>query len=234
MSYATQWLLKIRAPLHIRNMRQKGNQLLPVPRSDDLQFVLPRQYCVTTENDQFLQVNNYANGSLMLVFGSQVAIDYLRSCDHWHMDGTFDTVPPQFLQLYTIHGIKNRRNVIGLYGLLTNKTPATYEQFVQHVRYLVGVNPISINLDCEIAAINACQLMFPQANLRGCFFHLCQNIFKKVQANNLRNIQRIPTTILPLNFIVWAFERLCQHCGNAEQPILQYFIVHLAGHFLFR
>ena len=69
-----------------------------------------------------------------------------------------------FYIIYTIHGIKNGRNVIGLYGLLT-KRRATYEQFFQQVRYLVGVNPISINLDYGIAAINACQLMFPQANL---------------------------------------------------------------------
>ena len=102
-------------------MRQKVNQLHPVPRPDDLQFVLPRQFCVTTENDEFLQVNNYANGSRVVVFGSQVAIDYLRSCDHWYMDGTFETVPPQFPQLYTIHEIKNGRNVIGPYGLLTTR-----------------------------------------------------------------------------------------------------------------
>ena len=34
--------------------------------------------------------------------------------------------------------------------------------------------------------------MFPLVNLRGCFFHLFQNIFKKVQANNLRNIYNDP------------------------------------------
>ena len=85
--------------------------------------------------------------------------------------------------------------------------------------------------------------MFPQVNLRGCFSHLCQNIFKKVQANNLRNIYNDPNddtfrinirmisalAFVPLNFIVWAFERLYQHCGNAEQPILQYFESNYIG-----
>ena len=120
---------------YIRNMRQKGYQLPPVPRPDDLQFVLPRQHCVTTENDQFLQVNNYAYGNRMIVFGSQVAIDCLRSCDHWYMDGTFDTGPPQFLQLYTIHGIKNGRNVIGLYRLLTNNYFRMSDTWLELIRY---------------------------------------------------------------------------------------------------
>ena len=184
-------------------MCQKGNQIPPVPRPEDLQFVLPRQYCVTAENDQFLRVNNYANGSWMVVFGSQVAIDYLRSCDHWYMDGTLGTLPPQFLQLCTINGIKNGRNVIGLYSFL--KRQATYEQFFQHVRYLVGVDPKSINLDYEITAINACQLMFSQANLSVCFFHLCQNTYLQESSSKqlAKYIQRSQRRYFP-----------CQHLND--------------------
>ena len=169
---------------YIRNARQKGNRLPPVPRADDLQFIIPQEYGLTTEGEQFLQVNNFANGSRMLVYGSQR--DFLTSCDHWYMDGTFDTLPSQFLQLYTVHGIKNGRNIIGFYALLTNKRRTTYEQLFQHVSYFTGnATPTSINIDFELAAINACRAIFPLANVRGCFFHLCQNVYKKVHANNL-------------------------------------------------
>lgn len=221
---------------YIRNARQKGNHLPPVPRADDLQFIIPREYCLTCEGDQFLQVNNFANGSRLLIYGSQTGMDYLKSCDHWYMDGTFDTLPPQFLQLYTIHGIKNRRNVIGFYALLTNKRQVTYEQMFQHVNFFTGnATPTSINIDFEMAAINACRTQFPLSLLRCCFFHLCQNVFKKVQENNLRNLYdndavfktniRMISALafVPVYDVVRVFTLLCNHCGVQEQPILRYF-----------
>ena len=61
--------------------------------------------------------------------------------------------------------------------------------------------------------------------MRGRFFHLClRNIYNEPNDDTHRiNIRMISAlAFVPLNFIVWAFERLCQHCGNAEQPILQY------------
>ena len=125
----------------------------------------------------------------MLVYGSQRGVDFLASCDHWYMDGTFDTLPPQFLQLYTVHGIKNGRNIISFYALLTNKRRTTYEQLFQHVTYFTGnATPTSINIEFELSAINACRAIFPLANVRGCLFHLCQNVYKKVHANNLINL----------------------------------------------
>ena len=39
---------------YIRNAKQKGNRLPPVPRADDLQFIIPQEYGVTTEGKQFL------------------------------------------------------------------------------------------------------------------------------------------------------------------------------------
>ena len=80
---------------------------------DDLAFVLPRNYCITMENSQFLPVDSAHEGR-MLIFGSDDSIRFLASSPNWYIDGTFDTVPPQFLQLYTIHGLQNGRYVTGL------------------------------------------------------------------------------------------------------------------------
>ena len=84
----------------IRRNRQAANHLPPIPRPNDLNFVLPQHYCVTTEGDQFLQVDNHADDSRMLLFGSQRGLDFLARCPYWYMDGTFDNLPPQFTQLY--------------------------------------------------------------------------------------------------------------------------------------
>ena len=76
------------------------------------------------------------DGVVMLIYGSRREMDFLGCCDAWmaraiHYHWMF--LPPQFLQLYTIHGIKNGRNVIVFYALLTNKRRPTYEQLFQHV-----------------------------------------------------------------------------------------------------
>ena len=78
--------------------------------------------------------------SRMVVFGSQVAIDYLRSCDHWHMDGTFDTVPSQFRQLYTIHKREELSLVCMAYlpirdRLLTKKKFNLTDTWLELIRY---------------------------------------------------------------------------------------------------
>ena len=84
----------------IRRNRQAANHLPLVPQAHNLQFILPQAYCVTADGDQFLQVDSFANNSRMLMFGSQEGMDFLVAFPHWYIDGTVDTVPPQFIQLY--------------------------------------------------------------------------------------------------------------------------------------
>ena len=76
------------------------------------------------------------------------------------------------MRLYTVHGIRNGRNIIGLYALLTNKQQNTYERMLRHVEFLTGnASPTAINID-----------------LWECFFHLSQNIYKRVQENYLSDL----------------------------------------------
>ena len=223
----------------IRRSRQVANVLPPVPQPNDLHFVIPQAYSVTKEGDAFLQVDSLGQGHRLIMFGSQRSMHFLSTADHWYMDGTFNTLPPQCLQLYTIHGIKNGRNVIGFYALLTNKLEVTYQRMLRHVQFCIGGSqPLTINIDFERAAINACQNVFPQSFLRCCFFHLCQNVYKKFQEYHLRilydqdvifrtNIRMIcALAFVPPPEIVHAFDMLCLYCGGAganEQPILEYF-----------
>ena len=143
------------------------------------------------------------------------------------------------MQLYTIHGIKNGRNVASFYSLLTNKRENTYERMLRHVQFFTGdVNPVSLNIDFDIAAINACTRVFPLSTLRGCFFHLCQNVYKKVRENNFANLYEqnvifrtnirmicAIAIVPPLDVFRAFFDILCFHCGGFgvnEQVILAY------------
>lgn len=225
----------------IQRQRQKANIHAQVPNNNDFAFIIPQEYCLTTTGQQFLQVDSHLGGR-MLMFGSQESIDFLRNSPDWFMDGTFDTVPPQFLQLYTVHGYNRGRNAVGIYALLQNKTEATYERMMNHVNFLTGgVVPNSINIDFERAAINAVETVYPNTSKYGCFFHLSKNIYKKVQENGLAplylNDQVFRTNIrmvcalafVPVADIERCFDILCLQCGRNEVPILDYFETTYVG-----
>ena len=104
-------------------------------------------------------------------------LDFLACCPHWYMDATFDTLPPQFMQLYTVHGINNGRNVIGAYAMLTNKKEVTYERVLRQVQFLTGnASRATISTDFARAAINACIMVFP-LRFVGMFFFTFRKIF---------------------------------------------------------
>ena len=77
------------------------------------------------------------------------------------MDGTFSTIPPQFLQLYTVHGFQQGRNV-GAYSLLTNKWLETYSELLTQIQIRTNhVNPHSIMIYFEQAMIGALRNVYP-------------------------------------------------------------------------
>ena len=103
------------------------------------------------------------------MFGSQERIDFLRNLPDWFMDGTFDTVPPQFLQLYTVQGYNRGKNAVGIYVLLQNKTEVAYERMMNHMNLLTdGVVPNSTNVDFERGAINAVETLYPNTSKWSC------------------------------------------------------------------
>ena len=113
---------------HIRHSRQKANAIPPVPLPDALQFASLKMANPFTSGQ----------GTRLLMFWIQKHMDCLASADHWHMGGTFDSVLPQFEQLYTIHAIKNNRNIIRCYAFLTDKREIKYERLLSRVQFIYG------------------------------------------------------------------------------------------------
>ena len=152
------------------------------------------------------------------------------------MDGTFSTAPPQFLQLYTIHGLRGGRNIVGAYCLLTNKRRETYIELLYQIQQLTNeVVPQSIMIDYEQAMIGALDVVYPIVPQKGCLFHLSQSIYRKIQERGLAqryandvdfrtNLRMIAAlSFVPIEDTLRAFEALANHCGQEEQVILDYF-----------
>jgi len=108
------------------------------------------------------------------------------------MDGTFKSSPKIFLQLYTIHFIYFDVVFPGMYALLPNKSETTYNRMIDLL--IAKANslgkcllPTTFQIDFEITMFNAIKNKYPDAQIRGCFFHYTQAIYKKVVDVGLRN-----------------------------------------------
>ena len=144
-------------------------------------FFIPRDYEETTKGEQFLQYDN-DDDNRILVFGTESSFEFLENSQHWFVDGTFKSVPAQFMQLYTIHGLQRGHNVLCAYGLLRNKEARTYEEMLGQIQRLTNnAIPESIMTDFENGSIAALRATYPNVPLKGCLFHLSKNIYKRVQ-----------------------------------------------------
>ena len=102
------------------------------------------------------------------------------------MDGTFVTVPEQFAQVYTVHGLHRK---LGEYGLLPNKRIETYIELLTQIQILTNqINPDSVLIDFEQSVISAMDRIYPIVPQKGCLFHFCQNFYRRVQQEGLSHL----------------------------------------------
>lgn len=96
-----------------------------------------------------------------------------------YIDGNFRVSPPEFNQLYVIRCTAGNGTITAVYALMQNKTREIYRQLFQALQDRcaeldVVANPQYIHADFEIAAHMAVRQLFPNAELKGCFYHLTQ------------------------------------------------------------
>lgn len=105
----------------------------------------------------------------------------LQENDIWCVDGTFDTIPSPYKQLYSLSVIKNHHVFPCIYVILKNKTEVTYLKMYEFILRMIGnLNPRAIKTDFEKASINALH-HFSDAHVSGRQLHLSQAIQRKIQ-----------------------------------------------------
>jgi hypothetical protein len=128
------------------------------------------------------------------------------------MDGTFDYRPTGSAQTYTIHSVfpelPDRQssflsgkliiyfyliNFLGI-AFLPNKVTETYKEVFSELRISlvdsfgnVG-GPKLVIMDCELAAHNAIEEVFPEFRVRSCFFHFTKNVLDKAKSIGLSEL----------------------------------------------
>lgn len=221
----------------IVNARAKQNSgpVQPVSRRD---IVFPEEFTRTEKGEPFLLFDSGPEDDRMLIFATAQNLQILRSSNHWHGDGTFKTVPLLFEQLYTIHALRENKSIPLVYILLANKTQYTYARMLREIKNLIGVfQPESFMVDFEQSMLRAIEREFPETQVKGCFFHFGQCIWRKIQACGLKQrYENDPEFALrlrmlsalafvPIGAVTNAFESLCRDgIFNEEMfPVVDYF-----------
>ncbi|KAK3929190.1 FLYWCH-type zinc finger-containing protein 1 [Frankliniella fusca] len=134
----------------------------------------------------------------IIIFSTRDCLRKLCTSDTWLLDGTFKVSPGLFTQLFTIHGIFRGAAFPFVYALLPNKEQVSYTTVLEVVldkcraARIPEPEPTTVVSDFELGIINAVATVFPDADLRLCFFHLGQSVFRQVQDAGLQVASRDP------------------------------------------
>ena len=131
----------------------------------------------------FLQLDNGKEApERLLVFGTDESLQLLAGSTSWFMDGTFSVVPYLFGQLYVIHGEVGTDRCPLLYALMQRQTQSSYKELFNFISLKCHADPSSITVDFEKCAHQAIRSVFGNdVAIRGCFYHLTQSTWRKIQ-----------------------------------------------------
>jgi hypothetical protein len=108
------------------------------------------------------------------------------STEEWFGDGTWDKVPGQYCQLYSLHSRIGFTYTPFIYFLLPNKDYRNLSKNVPNYQTSCASSPQRLLLDFEQGAHTAFKSIYPGIETSGCFFHLRQSVHQKVQELGLK------------------------------------------------
>lgn len=171
--------------------RQRRAVNAPPPAPVDLQtLIIPEDFQRYETSpghfEEFLLIDTGAGPNRILVFGRERNMEWSGEIRSLYMDGTFKQSPPLFHQIYVILAERNGFVLPLLYALLPNKRRQTYNLLFETIaQRWPNLKPSSISVDFEIAAFQAAQTAFQDAQMFGCLFHLTRNMKKKLTEEQL-------------------------------------------------
>ena len=176
--------------------RVRKEQMPAIPQSVQ-DFVLPDEYKVTDglNPEPFLLYDNGPGPhSRIIAFATQGGVERFAGADTGFVDGNFKLAPKGFKQAYFIRVPYEQSSVTCVYAFLQNKTTAVYAELfdalIQKCEEMgLRVKIKTIVSDFEKGVLKAVRRTSGRdVHRQGCFFDLCQSIWRKV--NNLGLAER--------------------------------------------
>ncbi|XP_065315084.1 uncharacterized protein LOC135923974 [Gordionus sp. m RMFG-2023] len=172
-----------------KSMDRMVKQARPNLPKTSMDLILPIEFTLC-EGQPFL-LGNHNNE--ILIFSTYEFIKILTESDTVYMDGTFFIAPNIYQQLYSVHVYYKEYMLVVIYGLLSNKRKSTYiKLFIMIKEICEKYNciwaPKFVQLDFEQAAIEALHKVFLKIQIKGCFFHYTQCIWRKINTLLLKSL----------------------------------------------
>jgi len=170
---------------NIHSARQKLYPALP-NNLDKLHATLQSKNILTKIGENFLLVNDAINN--IVIFSCPKNVQYLSLCEKILVDGTFYSSPKLFRQVYTVHGYRHNTYVPLVFCLLPDKSTPAYEHAMRQLQCNLpaAYYPRVVLADFEDAIYAAMLKVWPNAQLRGCHFHLSQSWYRTIQKCQLQ------------------------------------------------
>ena len=237
--------------LRTRLQRVRAATLPPIPQDiDDVD--IPAEWGRNWRGDRFLlhQDNDWG----IALFATQSNLRILQQCDKVYIDGTFKTCPQPYFQFVTVHGRYLGQVFTLAMCLLTGKTIGHYRQLLNRlkraVRNVTGRRwrPAMVICDFEQALVSAIETELPHSQVKGCYFHFCQSLWRKIQELGLANVYRrrrrvrkllrklmsighLPVALVRQNFTLLTRARSTRRLIN-RYPAIDDFIQYLANTYI--
>ncbi|KAF0985398.1 hypothetical protein HZS_7879, partial [Henneguya salminicola] len=147
--------------------RKNESQAAPPQPPDRASIFIPdtyRFYEVTPGRmEEFLMWDSgEQDEARILIFGWQSNSEWSHLIEKLNVDGTFSLAPNFFSQIYVIMATRGGFVLPVSYALLPNKEGRTYRRLLEAIKELwPNLNPSSISIDFEQAAIGAFRTTFP-------------------------------------------------------------------------
>lgn len=160
------------------------NKVLGAPRlrsNSSIEAVVPDKF------KKFLLAEYSDDDKKILLFCNQRVASIVKY-KHILSDDTFTSCPTEFHLLYTIHGVDETTSAVVplIFCLLPDKTQQTYEIlfYMINSRFKQWL-PETITVDFELAPIKAVRKVFPNIDVKGCYYHLNRCLFRKAKSLKL-------------------------------------------------
>lgn len=233
--------------------RARAAVMPPVPAAID-GVVIEDQWAETWARDQFLL--HLDNDWGIAVFATEANLFRLRSADTIYMDATFKSCPRPYGQIFTALGDVHGFVVPLVHVLMSQRTIGHYREALRCIKHAVRRasrriwRPQKVVCDFEQALVAAVETELPGARVCGCYFHVTQALWRRVQSLGLapafREDPRLKEVVrkvmalghLPLQLVRNNFELLAQQRrtrrAQRDSPELQDFLQYVRNTYIHR
>lgn len=176
-------------------LQRKRQDCFPsIPSTVD-DVVIEDEWARTWNDRSFLWNVDNAWGVAVFLTASHARI--LGSCSTIFIDGTFRTAPHPYEQLVTVHGMWMGSVIPLCFCLSTGKTVGQYRQILTSIRTAIRRytghtwrQPAMVICDFEISLISAIEIELPAAQVKCCYFHFTQSLWRKFSGTGLVSAYR--------------------------------------------